>query len=145
MGGSRSGRWGSSKPFAEALRRLDVADYPTEMNVEAARHGRVLEMKLPTRRGFDRSYSVHDHTLALWRLSGVDGLPTLQRAGPSDIRRPRQNRLQALSSCSISVAMWGCERSCALGNRQDRTAPNHAAGPLLQARGNALAHVQSPL
>jgi len=28
----------------------------------------------------------------------------LQRAGPRDIRRLRQNRLQALSSCSISVA-----------------------------------------
>lgn len=38
MGGSRSGRLGSSKPFAETLRRLDVADYTTEMNVEAARH-----------------------------------------------------------------------------------------------------------
>ena len=51
MGRSRSGRWGSSKSFAEALRRLDVAEYPTEMNVEAARHGRVLELKLPTRHG----------------------------------------------------------------------------------------------
>jgi hypothetical protein len=30
--------------------------------------------------------------------AGVDGLPTLQRAGPRDIRRLQQNRLQALSS-----------------------------------------------
>ena len=53
MGGSGSGRWGSSRPLAESLRRLDVADYPTEMNLEAAHQGRVLELKLPTRHGFD--------------------------------------------------------------------------------------------
>ena len=53
MGGSRSGRWGSSKPFAEALSRLDLADYPTEMTLNAARSGRAFEMKLSTRHGFD--------------------------------------------------------------------------------------------
>ena len=54
MGGSGSGRWGSSKPFAEALARLDLANCPAEMSiVAAARAGRVLEMKLPTRHGFD--------------------------------------------------------------------------------------------
>jgi hypothetical protein len=48
MGGSRSGRWGSSKPFAEGLARFDLADYPAEVS-----DGQVLEMKLPTRHGFD--------------------------------------------------------------------------------------------
>src|SRR4029453_9256593 len=93
----------------------------------------------------NRSNAVHDYTLALWRLSGLDGLPILQRAGPRDIRRLRQNRLQALSPCSISVALWGCERSGGLGNRQDRAAPNPVAGPLLQAEWNALERVPSPL
>jgi hypothetical protein len=63
MDGSGSGRWGSSKPIAEALRRLDVADYPTEMNVEAARHGRVLELKLPTGHGFDVTARIQFTTL----------------------------------------------------------------------------------
>jgi hypothetical protein len=53
MGGSGSGRWGSSKPFAEALSRLDLADHPTEMILNAARSGGAFEMKLPTRHGFD--------------------------------------------------------------------------------------------
>jgi hypothetical protein len=101
------------------------------------------EIAYPARLRRNHSNSPHDHTLGLWRLSGVDDLPMLQRAGPRDIRRLRQNRLQALSSCSISVAMWRCEGSCALGNREDREA--HAAGTLLQAEGNVVADVSSPL
>src|SRR5258705_13052070 len=53
MGGSRSGRWGSSKPFAEGLARFDLADCPAEVSLMAARGGQVLEMKLPTGHGFD--------------------------------------------------------------------------------------------
>ena len=87
----------------------------------------------------------HDHTLALWRLSDLDGLPTLQWTGARDIRWLRQNRLSALSSCSISVAMWGCEGPRAPSNRQDREAPDYPAGPLLQAEGDALAYIPSPL
>jgi len=45
MGGSRSGRWGSSKPFAEALARLDLADCPAEVSLTAAaRAGHMLQM-----------------------------------------------------------------------------------------------------
>ena len=65
MGGSRSGRWGSSKPFAEALARLDLADCPAEMNVEARADGRVLEMKLPTGHGFDVTAQIRFTTTAL--------------------------------------------------------------------------------
>jgi hypothetical protein len=36
MGGSRSGRWGSSKPFAEGLAHFNLADCPAE--VIAAAH-----------------------------------------------------------------------------------------------------------
>jgi len=54
MGGSRSGRWGSSKPFAEALARLDLADCPAEVSLTAAaRAGQMLEMTLPSQNGFD--------------------------------------------------------------------------------------------
>jgi hypothetical protein len=71
MGGSGSGRWGSSRPLAETLRRLDVADYLTEMN-EAARQGRVLELKLPTRHGFDVTARIRFTTTHLhfggWRV-----------------------------------------------------------------------------
>lgn len=45
MGGSRSGRWGSSKPFAANLSRLDLADYPTEMTLNAAR-SRLLQLAI---------------------------------------------------------------------------------------------------
>jgi hypothetical protein len=33
------------------------------------------------------------------------------------------------------------EGSCALGNRQNREAPDHATGPLLQAEGDVVADV----
>src|SRR5262245_27237486 len=65
MGGSRSGRWGSSKPFAEALSRLDLADYPTEMSLKAARSGGSLEMKLPTGHGFDVTARIRFTTTSL--------------------------------------------------------------------------------
>jgi hypothetical protein len=66
MGGSRSGRWGSSKPFAEALARLDLADCPAEMSlIAAARGGRILEMKLPTGHGFDVRAQIRFTTTAL--------------------------------------------------------------------------------
>ena len=148
MGGSRSGRWGSSKPFAEGLARLDLADCPSEVSlIAAARDGRVLEMKMPTGHGFDVTARIR-FTLTPLHFGGCRVWMVCARCNgraPRDIRRVRQSWLQALSSCSISVAMWGCERSCALGNRQDRAAPNHAAQPLLQAERNALAHVPSPL
>ena len=67
MGGSGSGRWGSSKPFAEALARLDLANWPAEMSiVAAARAGRVLEMKLPTGNGFDVTAQIRFTTTPLY-------------------------------------------------------------------------------
>ena len=66
MGGSRSGRWGSSKPFAEGLARFDLADCPAEVDlIDAARAGRVLEMKLPTRHGFDVTAQIRFTTTPL--------------------------------------------------------------------------------
>ena len=54
MGGSRSGRWGSSKPFAEALARVDLANGPVEASlIAAARADQMLEMKLPSQNGPD--------------------------------------------------------------------------------------------
>jgi hypothetical protein len=66
MGGSRSGRWGSSKPFAEGLARFDLAHCPSEVSlIAAARAGRVLEMKLPTRHGFDVTAQIRFTTTPL--------------------------------------------------------------------------------
>jgi hypothetical protein len=45
---------GELETVCGALARLDLADYPAETSlIAAARDGRVLEMKLPTRHGFD--------------------------------------------------------------------------------------------
>jgi hypothetical protein len=52
MGASGSGRRASSKPFAEALARFDLADPPAGV-IAAARAGRVLAMKSTTGDGFD--------------------------------------------------------------------------------------------
>ena len=124
MGGSRSGRLGSSKPFAETLRRLDVADYPPEIILKAARSGGALVMKLPTGHGFDVTAQIRFTTTPLhfggcrmWMIC-----PRCSWARPRDVRRLWEDRLSALSSCSISIAMWGREGPCALGNRQDREA-----------------------
>lgn len=65
MGGSRSGRWGSSKPFAETLSRLDLADYPPEIILKAARSGGALVMKLPTGHGFDVTAQIRFSTTPL--------------------------------------------------------------------------------
>jgi hypothetical protein len=63
MGASRSGRWGSSKPFAEGLARFDLADCPAD--VSAARAGRVLVMRLPTSHGFDVTAEIRFTTTPL--------------------------------------------------------------------------------
>jgi len=82
---------------------------------------------------------------ARWRVSRLDGLPTLQWARTGDVRWPGQDRVPALSARSLSIAMCRRERSCALGHRQDRAAPDHATGAFLQAEGNAVADVSPPL
>jgi hypothetical protein len=64
MGGSGSGRWGSSKPFSEALARFDLADSSAEVNA-AARAGRVLEMKWPTGNGFEVTAQIRFTTTAV--------------------------------------------------------------------------------
>lgn len=64
MGGSGSGRWVSSKPFAEGLARFDLADRRAEV-IAAARAGRVLAMKLPTSHGFDVTAEIRFTTTPL--------------------------------------------------------------------------------
>ena len=84
------------------------------------------EIADPARLRCDRSDSVHHHAPALRRVSRVDGLSPLRRACARHVRRLRQDRLPALSSCSIPIAIRDSERSRAPSNRQNRAAPDYA-------------------
>src|SRR5262245_16784147 len=116
------------------------------MNVEAARQGRVLELKLPTRHGVDvtarirfTTTRVHFGGWRVWMLCPrCDGRARY-------VRRLRQDRLPAMSSGSISVPIRKPGIPCTSSNSKDRAAPNHAARPLLQAEGDALEYVPPPV
>jgi len=105
MGGSRSRRWGSSKPFAEGLARFDLADCPAD--VSAARAGRVLVMRLPTRQGFDVTARIRFTTTPLhfggcrvWMLCPrCDGRTRVMFAGYGKIGCRRCLRVRYRSQC----------------------------------------------
>ena len=57
---------------------------PTEMNVKAAPRGPVLELKLPTRHGFDVTAQIRFTTTPL--NLRVDAVPALRWARPGNVR-----------------------------------------------------------
>jgi hypothetical protein len=107
MGGSRSGRWGSSKPFAEALRRLDLAVYPTERVLNAARIGWAFEMKLAAGHGFDVAAEIRFTTtplnfggLRVWMICPrCNGRARVMFAGAAKIGCRRCLRVRYRSQC----------------------------------------------